>query len=136
MEFGGADGPPARKGCADEEVGHEFFPDESLDVFRGDEVLLGRCERIGQVGERTHEIGTAAGGRAYSEQGGSLPELLGADDGDFGEVMRADEERIVVEDLSAGGFVVGVVQTDESVAEEGRELAAGGFELLALCQGS
>ena len=136
VEFGGADGPPARKGCADEKVGHEFFPDESLDVFRGDEILLGRCERIGEVGERAHEIGAAAGGRAYAEQRGSLPELLGADYGDFGEVMGADEEGIVVEDLSAGGLVVGVVQTDERVAEEGGELASGGFELLAVNRGS
>jgi hypothetical protein len=58
-----------------------------------------------------------------------LPELFGADDRDFGEVVRANEERIVVEDLRSGRFVVGVVETDEGVAEEGRELAPGGFEL-------
>src|ERR1700733_953680 len=43
--------------------------------------------------------------------------------------MRANEERIVVEDLCAGRFVVGVVEADESVAEEGRKLASGGFKL-------
>jgi len=69
VELGGADGPPARKGGADEEVGHEFFPDEGLYVFGGDEVLLGGCERIGEVGERAHEIGAAAGGRAYFRGG-------------------------------------------------------------------
>ncbi len=53
-----------------------------------------------------------------------------ADDGDFGEVVRADEEGIVVEDLGTGRLVVGVVQADESIAEEGGELAARGFELL------
>ena len=135
VELGGADGPPARKGGADEEVGHEFFPDEGLNVFGGDEVLLGGGEGVGEVGERAHEIGAAAGGRAYSEERGGLPELLGADYGDFGEVVRADEEGIVVEDLRAGGLVVGVVETDESVAKEGSELASGGFELLALFPG-
>ena len=43
--------------------------------------------------------------------------------------MRADEERIVVEDLSAGWLIVGVVQTDQGVPEEGCELASGGFQL-------
>jgi len=64
-----------------------------------------------------------------------LPELLGADYGDFGEVMRADEEGIVVEDLRAGRLVVGVVQTDQGVAKEGGKLASGGFELLAGSRG-
>ena len=132
VELGGADGPPARKGGADEEIGHEFFPDEGLYIFWGDEVLLGGCEGVGEVSQRAHEIGAATGRGTYAEQGGCLPELLGTDYRDFGEVMGADEEGIVVEDLSAGGLVVGVVQTDEGVAkEEGYELASGGFELLA-----
>ena len=131
VEFSGADGPPARKGCADEKVGHQFLPDERLDVFGGDEVLLGGCERVGEVGQRAHEIGAAAGRGTDAEERGSLPELLGADDRDFGEVMRANEERIVVEDLSAGGLEVGVVQTDQRIAQEGSELAPGSLELLA-----
>ena len=46
--------------------------------------------------------------------------------------MGADEEGIVVEDLRSGRLVVGVVEADESVAEEGSELAAGCFELRML----
>ena len=43
--------------------------------------------------------------------------------------MGADEERIIVQDLSARGLVVGVVQADERVAEKGSEAAARSFEL-------
>jgi sRNA-binding protein len=43
--------------------------------------------------------------------------------------MRADEERIMVEDLGSRGLVVGVVQADERVAKEGGEASARRFEL-------
>ena len=129
VEFVGGDAPPAGKDCADDEIGHELFPDEGLHVFGSDEVLLGGGEGVGEIGERAHEVSAAAGWRADSEEHGGLPELFGADDGDLGEVVRAHEERIVVKDLRAGRLVVGVVEADESVAKEGSELAAGCFEL-------
>jgi len=55
----------------------------------------------------------------------SARNCFGADDRYFREVVRADEERVVVKDLSTGWLEVGVVQTYERVAEEGDELTAG-----------
>ena len=71
-------------------------------VFGRDEVLFGGGEGVGEIGEGAHEVSAAAGWRADSKEHGSLPELFGADDGDFGEVVGADEEGIVVEDLAPG----------------------------------
>ncbi len=135
MKLGGANVPPAGKSGADEKIGDELFPDEGLDVFGGDEVLFGHGESVGEIGQRAHEISAAASGSAYAEEHWGLPELFGADDGDLGEVVGADEEGIVVEDLRAGWLVVGVVQADEGVAEKGCELAAGCFELLSWLPG-
>ncbi len=45
--------------------------------------------------------------------------------------MGAHKERIVVQKLGAGRLVVGVIQTDQRVPEERRELPAGGFQLSA-----
>ena len=41
-----------------------------------------------------------------------------------GEIVGADEERIVVQRLRAGRLVVGIVQTDESISQKRRELTA------------
>src|SRR5580704_9714330 len=129
MQLVGGDVPPAGKSRADDEVGHELPPDKGLNVFGCDEVLFGGGERVGEIGEGAHEVSATAGGRADSEEHRGLPELLGAYDGDLGEVVRADEEGIVVKDLCAGGLVVGVVEADESVAKEGSESSACGLKL-------
>jgi len=42
--------------------------------------------------------------------------MLDADNGVAGEIMGANKERIVVEDLRAGRLIVGVIEADESVA--------------------
>src|SRR6266446_2041099 len=44
--------------------------------------------------------------------------------------MRANEKGIVVENLGAGGFIVGVIEPYERVSQKGSELAAGFHQLL------
>ncbi len=77
VQLAGADGPPAGKGGADDEVGYELLPDEGLNIFGRDEVLLGGGEGVGEIGQRAHEVGSAAGRGADAEQRGGLPELFG-----------------------------------------------------------
>src|SRR5437016_14552207 len=45
--------------------------------------------------------------------------------------MRADKQRIVVQKLSAGGLIIGIVQTHQGIPQEGSELAASLFQFGA-----
>ena len=121
--------PTSAAGRSRQGIGHDLLPDQGLDTGRGDEVLLHAGERVGQIGERAQQICAAAGGNADSDQFRRAPDVLDALDGRGREVVGADEERIVVEDLSARGLVVGVIQADERVSEKGSKAAARGFEL-------
>src|SRR6202035_1431100 len=70
------------------------------------------------------------GGPAAAEQERRVPGLITTYNRQSREIVIADEERVIVEHLSAGGLVVGVIQADQGVAQEWRELAARVGDLL------
>ena len=129
VHFVRADSPPAGQDRVDEDVWDDLFPDQCLNIGRSNEVLFHVCQGIGQIGERAQQISAAAGSYADSDQIWSVPDVLDALHRGGSEVVGADEERIVVEDLSAGRLVVGVIQADQRVAEKGSEATARRFEL-------
>ena len=135
MELFRGDVPPAGVRCSGEEVGYELSPDEGLDAFRNNEVCLGGSEGVREIGQGAHEVCAAPGGHARAEKGRRLPHGVGAYDRDAEEVMGAHEEWIDVQELRSRWLVIGVVETNESIPQEGSELAAGGFE-LSTCSGS
>src|SRR5207247_3163638 len=59
-----------------------------------------------------------------------LPKSFQADDAFSRKIMRANEKRIMVENLGAGRFIVGVIEPYECVSQKGSELAAGFHQLL------
>jgi hypothetical protein len=129
MHFVLADSPPTRQDRVYEDVGHNLFPDQSLDICGGNEILLDTRKGVGQIGERAQQVSAAAGGDTDSNQTRGIPDVLDAQHGGGGEVVGAYEEGIMVQDLSAGRLVVGVVQANERVAEKGSETSARRFEL-------
>jgi hypothetical protein len=50
--------------------------------------------------------------------------MFHANDGVAGEIVGTNKKRIVMENLGAGRLVVGVIEADESVAQEWSELAS------------
>src|SRR5579862_9055540 len=69
-------------------------------------------------------MSAAARRRALSEQLRSLPQRLDALDAVPGKIMGAYEQRIIVQRLCTGRFIVGVVQTDQGISQERPELTA------------
>src|SRR6266446_6096810 len=60
---------------------------------------------------------------AGAEQLRRLPQSFETDDSLSGKIVRANEKRIMVENLGAGRLIVGVIEAYESVPQEGSELA-------------
>ena len=118
MKLDGGHIPPARQDSACQHVGREFFPNKRLHASGGYEVLLEFCERKRKVGEGSDEMCAASGGRTLTEQGRRLPEILHPRDAFSSEIVRANEQRIIVQCLRAGRFVVRIIQADKSVAEK------------------
>src|SRR5580692_6721363 len=56
-----------------------------------------------------------------TQKDGRLPERLDTGHRLSGKIVRADEERVVVQRLSTRRFVIRIVQTDETVPEKRRE---------------
>src|SRR3984893_2162910 len=67
---------------------------------------------------------------ARAEQPRRLPKVFHADDRVPHKIMRANEKRIMVENLGAGRLVIGVIEAYEGVSQKGSELAAGLSELF------
>src|SRR5260370_17784568 len=67
---------------------------------------------------------TASGRSKKIDQPGGDPGLLGAGAHAFGIISGADENRIVVKPPCAGRIVVRVIQSHQSVPQEGSEAAA------------
>src|ERR1700722_9265460 len=130
VKFHRADIPPARQDGAGQQFRSQFLPDERLDTFRRDEILLNRSKRVGQVGKRANKMRASSRRRTLAEELWSLPECPHAGDGFSGKVVRTDEERIIVQRLSSRRLVVGVVQTNERISQERGELAA---RIVNLC---
>src|SRR5260221_7164528 len=124
VKFQRADIPPARQDGTGQQFRSHFLPDECLDTFRCDEILLNRSQRVGQVGKRTNKMRASSRRRTLAEELGRLPKCPNAADGVSGKVVRTDEERIMVQRLSARRLVVGVVQTNERISQERGELSA------------
>ena len=118
MQLASPQSPPARQNGASHEAGHKFAPDQSLHVFRNDKVLLNLGEYVGQVGERSNQVRASSSRRSLSKQMGRLPDRLDASDSFGGEIMRADQQRIVMKRLRAGRSIVRIVQTDQGVTLE------------------
>ena len=62
-----ADSPPPRQGRTANQARHQLVPDQGLNIFRNDEVLLRFRQHEGQVGQRTSQMGTAACRQARAE---------------------------------------------------------------------
>src|ERR1700722_2216081 len=69
-------------------------------------------------------MGASASRRTLSHQLRCLPQCLHAFNRFSGKVVRADEERIIVQRLGAWRFVVGIVQTNQGIPQERSELTA------------
>src|SRR5579864_1437002 len=76
-------------------------------------------------------MGASTRRRALAEKSRCLPERPNTGDCFASKVVRADEQRIIVERLRARRLVVGIVQPHESVSEEGGKLTARFFNLGA-----
>ena len=61
MEFVWTHVPPARQRRVRQKLRNQLHPDQSLHIFRRDEILLRRCQRIRQVGQRTQQIAASVG---------------------------------------------------------------------------
>src|SRR5690242_2505758 len=64
-----------------------------------------------------------------------MPGLVSGYDRQPGEIVITNKERIVVEHLSAGWLVVGVIQAHQSVSQEGSKLSASFSRLLRCARG-
>src|SRR5258707_14984490 len=118
MKFQRADIPPARQDGTGQQFRSQFLPDECLDTFWRDEILLNRSQRVRQVGKGAHKMRASSRRRTLPEELWRLPERPYAADGLSGKVVRTDEERIIVQRLSARRLVVGVVQTNQRISQE------------------
>ena len=124
VEFVAADVPPTRQNGIGQNGWHQVGPNQRLDIFRSDKILFHLRQHVGQIGERSHQMRAAARGRSRAKEAGSLPErFLSAHHRLSGEIVRANEQRIVVQSLGARRFVIGVAETDERVAEERNQLS-------------
>ncbi len=123
MKFVAADVPPSRHDRIGQEAGHDFPPDEGLHVFRGDEILFGIGKYVWQVRQRSDQMRASASRGAGPKQQRSLPDVFYSKDGGCGKVMRTNEKRVVVKDLSARRLVVRIVETYQGVAKKRSELA-------------
>ena len=74
---------------------------------------------------------TSACRRTLAEEVWRLPECLDATDRFSGKVVGADEERIIVQRLRTRRLVVGIVQTNERISQERRQLTARIFNLCS-----
>src|ERR1700719_489545 len=70
---------------------------------------------------------------AGPKQQRSLPDVFHSYEGVSGKVMRTNEKRVVVKDLSARRLVVRIVETYQGVAKKGSELAARLRQLRGRC---
>src|SRR4029077_1931702 len=107
--------PPTRQNRTGDQTRNQILPDEGLNIFRHDKILLHSRESIWQVGHGADQMSAAAGRPSTAKNARRAPNLV-AGVGSFtgiiaaGEIMRADKERIIVNHLSAGRFVIGVIE--------------------------
>src|SRR5579859_608988 len=78
-------------------------------------------------------MGASTGRRALAQNLRCLPECLHAGKGISRKVVRADEERIVVQRLRPWWFVVRIVQTNQGISEESCKQAPGLINLFLRC---
>src|SRR5579872_1081543 len=129
MQLVTAQAPPPWKDGIHEEVGNRLLPDQGLDVPRCDECAFRSGEGIRQIAEGAHEVSPSPCRCADADEARIAPDALDAEDGDRRKIMRANEQRVAVEDFGAWRFVVRIVQSHESVAEERSQLTAGCLKL-------
>ena len=129
VEFVSGHVPPAGQGGADQKISRDFLPDQGLYIFRSNEVFFRGRQHVGQLGQRTNQIGATACRGSLVEQFRSLPELGHPHDGFSGKVVGADKERVVVQELGTRRLVVGVIEANHRVAEKRRELPLGLFPI-------
>src|SRR5229473_8202298 len=67
---------------------------------------------------------------ARAEQLRRLPKSFQTDDSVSRKIMRANEKRIMVENLGAGRLIVGIIEAHEGVSQKRSELAAGFRQLF------
>src|SRR6266852_9206497 len=67
----------------------------------------------------------SARGGTRAEQLRRLPQSFETTDSFSRKIVRANEERIMVENLGAGRLIVRVIEAYEGVSQKGSELAAG-----------
>ena len=121
--------PPPGQDGARQNCRRQIRPDQRLGVFRNEEVLFHLCEHVGQVCQRPGQIGPAARRPSPAEHARCLPGFFSRCGHPPGKIMGTNEERTAVEDLSARRLVVGIIQTDQGVAQERSEQPASFIQL-------
>ncbi len=116
MQFIGSHAPPARESGFRHEIRHQIFPDQRLDIFRNNEILLDLRQHVRQVGQRPRQIRATAGcfvrGRtrvAVCQDCRPARNRLAR------EIVRSHKDGVVVQHLSPRRLVVGVVQAYQRV---------------------
>ena len=125
VQFVGSDSPPARQSGAADQPRHQLMPDQGLNVFRNDKVLLRLSQHEGQIRERARQMRSAACRQAGTEHVRNMPGLSASHCHFSGEVMGAHIQRIVEKNLSSRRLVIGVIQSHQRVSQEWGDDAAG-----------
>ena len=94
------------------------MPDKGLDTFWDDEVLLRLCQNERQVRQGASQMSAASGRQAGPKYVRNMPRLPSTHRHLARKIMRAHKERIVVQHLRPGWFIVGVIQSHQRVAQE------------------
>ena len=67
VQFVSGHSPPARQGRTADQSGHQFMPDQGLNIFRDDKILLGFSQNKGQIRQRTRQVSASARRQAGTE---------------------------------------------------------------------
>ena len=107
------------------------MPDQGLNIFRDDKVLLGFRQNKRQIRQRTGQMSAAARRQAGTEYVRHTPGLSSSNRHFSRKVVGADEKRIVEKNLGSRRRIVGIIQTHQRVSQERYDQTARVNQVLA-----
>ena len=125
--------PPARRLGAEHHLGHQVAPNQGLGLRGYQKVLLGLRQGVRQRGERAHQppagVRRPAGAVDLGGAPGGVVSLRAQ------EIVAAHEDRVGVQDLRPGRRVIGVIESQQRIAQQRRQQPAHLFELFGVLPG-